>query len=99
MRFIGLALGAALTAGLSAPAWAAAAYQPNQITLTVLRPVLPATTQAVLRKPPDNPKSHIGIFVMHSFAGYANNPVCTNLALRGYTTLCADSVYTGHQME
>jgi pimeloyl-ACP methyl ester carboxylesterase len=98
-RFMALALGAVLSVGFSASGHAAAVYQPNQITVTVLRPVLPATTQAVLRKPPDNPKSHIGIFVMHSFGGSANNPVCTNLAVRGYTTLCADSVYTGHQMD
>jgi pimeloyl-ACP methyl ester carboxylesterase len=92
-------VGALICAASYTTASAAAAYTPEQLTVTVLRPVLPATTQAILRKPPANPKSHIAIFVMHSFAGYSGNPVCTNLALRGYTTLCADSVYTGHQME
>ena len=42
-------------------------------------------------------KAHIGIFVMHSFAGYQNFSVCNGLAQRGFTTLCADSIWTGRQ--
>ena len=44
-------------------------------------------------------KAHIGIFVMHSFDGYQNFSVCNGLAQRGFTTLCADSIWTGRQDE
>ena len=42
-------------------------------------------------------KAHVGIFVMHSFSGYQNFSVCNGLAQRGFTTLCADSIWTGRQ--
>lgn len=51
---------------------------------------------ARLRRPTNTlGNAHIGVFVMHSFAGYQNNAVCNALAQRGFTTLCADSVFTG----
>jgi pimeloyl-ACP methyl ester carboxylesterase len=75
------------------------AFQAEQLVTTVLRPQLAATTQAILRRPPDNPKAHIGIYVLHAFGPSSNNPICTNLARKGYTTLCADSIYTGHQFD
>ncbi|HEV8723738.1 MAG TPA: hypothetical protein VGW77_24235 [Candidatus Binatia bacterium] len=52
---------------------------------------------ARLRRPTSNVlgKAHIGVFVMHSFSGYQNFAACNALAQRGFTTLCADSVFTG----
>jgi hypothetical protein len=54
---------------------------------------------ARLRRPTTDAlgKAHVGIFVMHSFAGYQNFSVCNGLAQRGFTTLCADSIWTGRQ--
>jgi pimeloyl-ACP methyl ester carboxylesterase len=57
----------------------------------------PVATRVILRTPPANPKARIGIVVMHAFGASANNQVCTNLARRGYTTLCIDHEYSGHQ--
>jgi hypothetical protein len=56
---------------------------------------------ARLRRPTTDAlgKAHIGIFVMHSFAGYQNFSACNGLAQRGFTTLCADSIWTGRQDE
>jgi hypothetical protein len=53
---------------------------------------------ARLRRPTTNTlaKAHIGIFVMHPSSSYQNNGVCNALAQRGFTTLCADSVFTGN---
>lgn len=94
-----LGLLAVLIAGGAHGAMAATAYQPNQITATVLRPNLPVTTQVVVRTPPANPKAHIAIIVMHAFGGSANNAACTAMAQRGYTTLCIDHTYSGHQFD
>src|SRR5262249_9938288 len=41
----------------------------------------------------------IGIFIMHSFSSYTGFTACTELAKRGYVTLCADSVFTSRQQE
>src|SRR5512132_3061238 len=53
---------------------------------------------ARLRQPTTNTlgKAHIGIFVMHPSSSYQNNGVCNALAQRGFTTVCADSVFTGN---
>src|ERR1044071_1482791 len=40
--------------------------------------------------------SIIGVFVMHPSSSYQNNGVCNALAQRGFTTVCADSVFTGN---
>jgi pimeloyl-ACP methyl ester carboxylesterase len=40
-------------------------------------------------------RAHIGIFVMHPYSSYQNNALCDGLAQRGFTVLCADSVFTG----
>jgi hypothetical protein len=54
---------------------------------------------ARLRRPTTNVlgKAHIGVFVMHSFSGYQNFAGCNALAQRGFTVLCADSVFTGRE--
>ena len=54
---------------------------------------------ARLRRPTTDAleKADVGIFVMHSFSGYQNFSVCNGLAQRGFTTLCADSIWTGRQ--
>ena len=65
--------------------------------------LLPITTRvitinnlavAALRHPTNpGPKAKIGIFIMHPDGSYVNNVACTQLAGRGYTTLCADSIF------
>ena len=69
------------------------------VNATILN--LASVNLAVLREPdsggPVNPKAKIGIFVMHSSSGYANNAACTQLAQRGYVTLCANSSFTNRQ--
>ena len=65
--------------------------------------LLPITTRVVtinnlavaaLRHPTNpGPKAKIGIFIMHPDGSYVNNVACTQLAGRGYTTLCADSIF------
>ena len=65
--------------------------------------LLPITTRvitinnlavAALRHPTTpGPKAKIGIFIMHPDGSYVNNVACTQLAGRGYTTLCADSIF------
>ena len=54
---------------------------------------------ATLRRPDDDHlgRAHIGIFIMHPYAGYTTFQGCTELASRGYTTLCANSVFNGNQ--
>ena len=39
--------------------------------------------------------AHIGVFVMHPYSSYQNNGLCNGLAQRGFTVICADSVFTG----
>ncbi|HEX2931999.1 MAG TPA: hypothetical protein VHV54_19890, partial [Candidatus Binatia bacterium] len=53
---------------------------------------------ARLRRPTTNTlgKAHIGVFVMHPSSSYQNFAGCNALAQRGFTTLCADSVFTGN---
>nr|TFG53268.1 MAG: hypothetical protein E4H34_03905 [Hyphomicrobiales bacterium] len=50
-----------------------------------------------MRTPPQNDKAHIGIFNMHAFGGQSDNPICSGLAERGYTTLCADTEFMGRE--
>jgi pimeloyl-ACP methyl ester carboxylesterase len=52
---------------------------------------------ATLRRPDNDTlgRAHIGIFVMHSSSSYVNNNACSQLATRGYTTLCANSEFNG----
>jgi hypothetical protein len=52
---------------------------------------------ATLRRPDDNSlgRAHVGIFIMHPYSSYVNNNACTQLAARGFTTLCANSEFNG----
>src|SRR6266511_4186348 len=54
---------------------------------------------ATLRRPDTNAlgKANVGIFIMHPYSGYNNFQGCTELASRGYTTLCANSIFNGSQ--
>jgi hypothetical protein len=79
------------------PANGAPIFSEEEIAVEVLNPNLAGTYRAILRTPPQNEKSHIGIFVMHAFGGSANNHVCTGLAVRGYTMLCADTEFMGRE--
>lgn len=52
---------------------------------------------ALLRTPSPSggsPKDHIGIFVMHPSSSFINSPICSELANRGYLTLCADNPFS-----
>src|SRR4030095_3524519 len=52
---------------------------------------------ALLRVPSplgSSPRDQIGIFVMHPGSSYINNRICTELADRGYRTLCADNPFS-----
>lgn len=52
---------------------------------------------ALLRVPSPlgaSPRDHIGIFAMHPSASFINSPICTELANRGYRTLCADNPFS-----
>jgi hypothetical protein len=52
---------------------------------------------ATLRRPDDDTlgRAHIGIFIMHSSSNYVNNGACSQLATRGFTTLCSNSEFSG----
>src|SRR6266404_9168387 len=54
---------------------------------------------ATLRRPDTNAlgKANVGIFIMHPYSGYNNFQGCTELASRGYATLCANSIFNGSQ--
>jgi len=54
---------------------------------------------ATLRRPDNDVlgRAHVGIFIMHPYSSYANFQGCTELASRGYTTLCANSIFNGSQ--
>ncbi len=96
-RRFGHFLLAAILYGIVPHTVAAQMYQPGDVAVTVLNPTLEGTYRALLRRPPGNAKAHIGIFVMHTWGGMADNPVCMGLARRGYTTLCADTEFMGRK--
>src|SRR6266567_1578650 len=54
---------------------------------------------ATLRRPDNDTlgRAHIGIFIMHPYSSYTGFVGCTELASRGYTTLCANSIFNGSQ--
>lgn len=53
---------------------------------------------ATLRRPDNDTlgRAHVGIFIMHSYSSSINYVGCAELAARGYTTLCADSIFTNN---
>jgi hypothetical protein len=80
-------------------AWRSVSLAAFVVTTTVLQPNLTGTNLAILRQPDPNPNAHIGIFIMHPDSGYANFSACTGLAQRGFTTLCADTVFNNRNFE
>lgn len=74
-------------------------------TLQAVTPALnvdlgtPVARAAKLRRPVGdaNGNAHVGLVVMHPYSSYVDFRGCTDLAARGYTTLCVDSSYTGDQ--
>ena len=79
--------------------WTSMSLAAFAVTTTVLQPNLTGTNLAILRQPDANPNSHIGIFIMHPDAGYSTFSACTGLAQRGFTTLCADTVFNNRAFE
>jgi hypothetical protein len=66
-----------------------------QVTITYIN--LGAGGTALLRTPSPlggTPRDHIGIFVSHPSSSFINSPICTELASRGYRTLCADHPFS-----
>lgn len=57
------------------------------------------TNKAVLYTPASNSNSHIAILVMHPFLAYSAFPACSELASRGFTMLCADSVFSHRRFD
>ena len=96
-RWLGRLLFAAMLLVIVPHTGATQIYAPGDVDATVLNPTLKGTYRAALRTPPDNAKAHIGIFVMHTWGGSTDNPVCMGLARRGYTTLCADTEFMGRK--
>ena len=90
--------------GLTALSEAQSEFQLQPITTTVLcnnlttciTAGLPNVSGAILRRPTGDVLGHMhtGIEITHDFSSYINNPVCSALAQRGYTTLCADGQFT-----
>src|SRR5690349_12148798 len=90
--------------GLTALSEAQSEFQLQPITTTVLcnnlttciTAGLPNVSGAILRRPTSDVLGHMhtGIEITHDFSSYINNPVCSALAQRGYTTLCADGQFT-----
>jgi hypothetical protein len=74
-------------------AWTSASHA--DVTITYIN--LGAGGTALLRVPSPpggGPRDHIGIFVMHPSSSFINSPICTELANRGYRTLCADNPFS-----
>src|SRR5215475_6225402 len=84
---------------LATLAWRSVSLAAFAVTTTVLQPNLTGTNLAILRQPDPNANAHIGIFIMHPDSGYANFSACTGLAQRGFTTLCADTVFNNRNFE
>jgi hypothetical protein len=73
--------------------WTSASHA--DFTITYIN--LGAGGTALLRVPSPlggSPRDHIGIFVMHPSSSFINSPICTELANRGYRTLCADNPFS-----
>src|ERR1041385_2445955 len=72
--------------------------QLQQITTTTVDLGV-ANTAAVLRRPVSDVlgRSHVGLFIMHPYAGYTTFQGCNDLAARGFTTLCANGPFNGNQ--
>lgn len=66
-------------------------------TLKSVSLATPVVSAANLRTP-DGP-SQTGIVMMHPYSSYINFAGCNELAKRGFTTLCVDSIYTGKQLD
>jgi hypothetical protein len=74
---------------------ACAATSRAAVTITYVN--LGAGGNALLRVPSplgSSPRDQIGLFVMHPSSSYINNRICTELADRGYRTLCADNPFS-----
>jgi hypothetical protein len=74
-------------------AWTPASHA--DVTITYIN--LGAGGTALLRVPSpagSTPRDQIGIFVMHPSSSFINSPICTELANRGYRTLCADNPFS-----
>jgi pimeloyl-ACP methyl ester carboxylesterase len=92
---------AAAALSLGAVSTAHAQLQPTSTTTVTAALVADGgnVTAAKMRRPQTDAlgHAHVGIVFMHPYSSYQNFAMCDGLAARGYTTLCVDSTFTGHQ--
>lgn len=98
---IGRALGAFALA-LAAFVAATAAPVPTKppplvaVTQTTVNLGTPVATNAILRRPVTG-VSHVGVVIIHPFSDYSSFPACNDLAARGFTTLCVNTMWTNNE--
>jgi hypothetical protein len=65
----------------------------NQSTVNLSTSV---ATNAILRQPAAG-ASHVGVVIIHPFSDYSSFEACNDLAARGMTTLCVNTVWTNNE--
>jgi len=58
---------------------------------------LPGGVKAVLYRPDSNPKSTVGVIIIHRTSNYLNHAGCTQLSQRGLTVLCMNSRFDNNE--
>ena len=56
----------------------------------------PVATNAILRQPASG-DSRVGVVIAHPFSDYSSFQACNDLAARGFTTLCVNTMWTNHE--
>jgi hypothetical protein len=71
---------------------------PNQVGVNVASVNLgnSVVTAAKLRTPATG-SSHVGVVIIHPFSSYVDFEACNDLAARGFTTLCVDTIWTNNE--
>jgi hypothetical protein len=71
---------------------------PNQVGVNVTSVNLgnSVVTAAKLRTPATG-ASHVGVVIIHPFSSYVDFEACNDLAARGFTTLCVDTIWTNNE--
>ena len=53
-------------------------------------------TNSILRQPATG-GSHVGVVIIHPFSDYSSFEACNDLAARGFTTLCVNTIWTNNE--